>query len=163
MYWDVVEVKPEPEYSLFVKFQDGLSGRVRLTLGDLTGALAPLRDKEFFERVYIEYGAITWPGNIDLAPDAMHRQVRWAEIEAELRSLRPAFGSSQLGTTWAQTFDEHLEHNELEVALHTLCDFLAESETSPASSVLIEKIRRLYSKMGIEDGCVESLARLSQR
>ena len=30
MYWDVVEVKPEPDYSLFVRFQDGLSGRVRL-------------------------------------------------------------------------------------------------------------------------------------
>jgi hypothetical protein len=75
MYWDVVEVKPEPEYSLFVRFQDGLSGRVRLRPEELTGVLAPLREIEFFERVYIDHGAVAWPGEIDLAPDAMYRQI----------------------------------------------------------------------------------------
>jgi hypothetical protein len=30
MYWDVVEVKPEPGYRLFVRFQDGLSGHARV-------------------------------------------------------------------------------------------------------------------------------------
>ena len=76
MYWDVVEVIPEPEYCLFVRFKDGLAGRVRLPLEDLTGVLAPLRDMQFFRRVYIECGAVAWPGDIDLAPDAMHDQVR---------------------------------------------------------------------------------------
>ena len=75
MYWDVVEVIPEPEYCLFVRFKDGLTGRVQLHLEDLTDALAPLRDQDFFGRVYIECGAVSWPGDIDLAPDAMHRQV----------------------------------------------------------------------------------------
>ena len=41
----------------------------------LTGALAPLRDVEFFEQVFIDYGAVAWPGEIDLAPDAMCAQV----------------------------------------------------------------------------------------
>lgn len=75
MYWDVVEVIPEPEYSLFVRFKDGLKGRVRLLPEELTGALAPLRDVEFFKRVYIDCGAVAWPGNIDLAPDAMYAQL----------------------------------------------------------------------------------------
>jgi hypothetical protein len=75
MYWDVVEVIPEPEYCLFVRFQDGLSGRVRLHPEELTGVLEPLRDMQFFRRVYIDYGAVAWPGDIDLAPDAMHAQV----------------------------------------------------------------------------------------
>jgi hypothetical protein len=75
MYWDVVEVKPEPDGCLFVRFQDGLSGRVRLCPEDLTGALAPLRDSQFFNRVFIDQGAVAWPGDIDLAPDAMYRQV----------------------------------------------------------------------------------------
>jgi len=75
MYWDVVEVKPEPDYWLFVRFKDGLTGRVRLRLEELTGALAPLRDVQFFERVFIDYGAVAWPGEIDLAPDAMYAQV----------------------------------------------------------------------------------------
>jgi hypothetical protein len=75
MYWDVVEVKPEPDYCLLVQFKDGLTGRVRLRREDLTGALAPLRDVQFFEQVFIDYGAVAWPGEIDLAPDAMYDRV----------------------------------------------------------------------------------------
>ena len=75
MHWDVVEVKPEPQYCLFVRFKDGLTGRVRLRREELTGVLAPLRDERFFEQVFIDYGAVAWPGEIDLAPDAMYAQV----------------------------------------------------------------------------------------
>ncbi|MDP8979450.1 MAG: DUF2442 domain-containing protein [Acidobacteriota bacterium] len=75
MHWDVVEVKPEPDYCLFVRFKDGLTGRVRLEPGELTGVLAPLLDAKFFERVFIDYGAVAWPGEIDLAPDAMYAEV----------------------------------------------------------------------------------------
>lgn len=75
MYWDVVEVKPESDYCLFVRFKDGLAGRVRLERKDLTGVLSPLLDAQFFERVFIDAGAVAWPGDIDLAPDAMYAQV----------------------------------------------------------------------------------------
>lgn len=75
MYWDIVEVKPEPDWCLFVRFQDGLSGRVRFPPEELTGVLAPLREPQFFNRVFIDQGAIAWPGNIDLAPDAMYHQI----------------------------------------------------------------------------------------
>ena len=75
MYWDVVEVKPEPDYCLFVRFKDGLTGRVRLGPEELTGVLAPLREVTFFNRVYIHYGAVAWPGDIDLAPDAMYQRI----------------------------------------------------------------------------------------
>ena len=75
MYRDVVEVKPEPGYSLFVRFKDGLCGRVQLAREELTGVLAPLADVNFFERVFMDQGALTWPGEIDLAPDAMHADI----------------------------------------------------------------------------------------
>jgi hypothetical protein len=75
MYWDVVEVKPEPDWCLFVRFRDGLRGRVRLRSEELTGVLAPLREPQFFKQVFIDQGAVAWPGDIDLAPDAMYRQV----------------------------------------------------------------------------------------
>jgi hypothetical protein len=41
----------------------------------MTGVRAALRDTQFFKRVYIDGGAVTWPGDIDLAPDAMHAQI----------------------------------------------------------------------------------------
>ena len=75
MYWDVVEVKPEPGYSLSVRFKDGLAGRVHLRPETLTGVLAPLLDERFFQQVFIDEGAVAWPGEIDLAPDAMYLQV----------------------------------------------------------------------------------------
>jgi hypothetical protein len=75
MYWDVVEVKPEPGYRLFVRFKDGLAGLVQLRPEQLTGVLAPLLDAQFFEQVFISDGAVAWPGDIDLAPDAMYTEV----------------------------------------------------------------------------------------
>lgn len=75
MYWDVVEVTAESDYTLFVRFADGASGRVRIWPEKMTGVLAPLRDREFFERVFIDQGAVAWPGEIELAPDAMYEEV----------------------------------------------------------------------------------------
>jgi hypothetical protein len=75
MYRDIVEVKAEPGYCLFVRFKDGLSGHVRLQREELTGVLAPLVAPQFFEKVFIDSGVVTWPAEIDLAPDAMYAQV----------------------------------------------------------------------------------------
>jgi hypothetical protein len=75
MYWDVVEVKPESDYGLFVRFKDGLAGRIQLRQEDLTGVLAPLLDDRFFKQVFVDQGAVAWPGDIELAPDAMHAQI----------------------------------------------------------------------------------------
>ena len=86
MYWDVVEVIPEPDYSLLVRFKDGLNGRLRLRREELTGALAPLLDWHFFRRAYIDCGAVAWPGQIDLAPDAMYAQIAREHKEKERAS-----------------------------------------------------------------------------
>jgi len=56
-----------------VRFKDGISGRVRLHREDLTRTLAPLLDCDFFRRVYVDSGAMAWPGEIHLAPDAMYQ------------------------------------------------------------------------------------------
>ena len=88
MYWDVVEVKPEPDHRLFVRFQDGLNGYVSLNKEELTGVLAPLNDPDFFEQVFIDNGAIAWPGEIDLAPDAMHADVARQRRDESARQLQ---------------------------------------------------------------------------
>jgi hypothetical protein len=75
MYWDVIEVRPEPGYTLFVRFEDGLTGHVQLRREEMTGVLAPLLDERFFKSVFIDCGAVAWPGEIDLAPDAMYAEV----------------------------------------------------------------------------------------
>lgn len=76
MYWDVVEVKALEDLGLFVRFADGLAGEVRFTSEHLTGVFTPLNDPAFFEQVYLDHGAVAWPGQIDLAPDAMYREIK---------------------------------------------------------------------------------------
>lgn len=85
MYWDIVEVAPRADYCLFVRFKDGLEGLVYLRREQLTGALEPLRDERFFKQVFIDDGAVAWPGEIDLAPDAMYAEVSGKQQETALR------------------------------------------------------------------------------
>lgn len=67
MYWDVVEVKPLAGLSLFVRFADGLTGEVHFEQEHLKGEFAPLKDPGYFRQVYVDHGAVAWPGQIDLA------------------------------------------------------------------------------------------------
>jgi hypothetical protein len=85
MYWDVVEVKPESDYCLLVRFKDGLAGRVRLRQEELTGALTPLRDVHFFEQVYIDYARLRGPA----------RSI-WLRMPCTLRSPDNAMRSRML-------------------------------------------------------------------
>ena len=77
--WDVRDVVPLPGYRLAVRFIDGTAGIVDLSVriaSPKAGVFARLRDLEIFTQVYIKYGAVTWPGEIDLAPDAMHDEIK---------------------------------------------------------------------------------------
>ena len=77
--WRVREVIVHPHFRLEVEFMDGTRGVVDLSrkiLSDQAGVFARLRDPVFFRQVFVEYGAVTWPGELDLAPDAMYDQIK---------------------------------------------------------------------------------------
>jgi hypothetical protein len=40
------------------------------------GVFAALADPSLFAQVTLEYGAVAWPGDLDLAPDAMHAAIQ---------------------------------------------------------------------------------------
>ena len=63
------------DLTLSVRFQDGVDGVVRFDPHSLTGVFERLRDKDFFRKVFVDHGAVAWPEDIDLAPDAMHRAI----------------------------------------------------------------------------------------
>jgi hypothetical protein len=68
-----------PEFRLAVAFRDGTEGVVdmsALVSSANAGVFARLRDLAVFDQVFIEYGAVTWPGNLDLAPDAMYDEIK---------------------------------------------------------------------------------------
>ncbi len=76
MDWEVIEVKVEAPLSLYVRFHDGTNGKVRFESSYLTGVFRALKDQRIFEQVRIDGGAIAWPGDLDLAPDAMYNAIK---------------------------------------------------------------------------------------
>jgi hypothetical protein len=79
MPWRVHEVTALPGYRLAVRFIDGTAGTVdlaELIASPQAGEFARLREPSAFASVRVEYGAVTWPGDLDLAPDAMHAAIK---------------------------------------------------------------------------------------
>jgi hypothetical protein len=77
--WRVADVEALPGFRLRVRFNDGTEGTVEMAdfiTSDAAGVFAALRDETLFRQARVALGAVTWPGDLDLAPDAMHRAVR---------------------------------------------------------------------------------------
>lgn len=77
--WVVVEAKALPGFRIQVRFVDGLSGTVDmsgLVNSRNAGVFTQLSDPEKFKQVFVDSGAVAWPGEIDLAPDAMHAHIK---------------------------------------------------------------------------------------
>jgi len=74
---DVVSVKHVGGYRLRIRFSDGSVG-----VHDFSSTAArdgemvrPLRDPDFFARVFVELGALTWPNGFDLDPISLHERM----------------------------------------------------------------------------------------
>jgi hypothetical protein len=78
------------------------------------------------------------------------------KLQAQLKNLRPVLVTER-SETFRDLFDEFLEHHEFEVALHTLCDFVLESDSPPVTTKILEQIQHLHAAMKINDSCVEQL------
>lgn len=77
--WRVAEVTAYPNFRLKVTFLDGLQGWVEmkeLVHSPDAGVFSALAAPALFAQVFVEYGAVTWPGEIDLAPDAMYDAIK---------------------------------------------------------------------------------------
>lgn len=72
-------VEALPGFRLRVEFADGLKGMVELSglvHSPKAGVFAALADPLLFAQVQLDYGTVTWPGELDLAPDAMHAAIQ---------------------------------------------------------------------------------------
>lgn len=77
--WRLTKVKPLANYRLEVEFIDGVHGFVEMSQrvkSDKAGIFAMLKDASLFNQVHLEHGVATWPGEIDLAPDSMHDEIK---------------------------------------------------------------------------------------
>ncbi len=96
-------------FRLQLVFSDGTRGTVDLK--EYVHAqpwAAPIRDVERFSAAFVEHGALSWPGDIDVAPEALYalahmlpsaktfEQSQANELEMSLRELRRLAGMTQI-------------------------------------------------------------------
>ena len=69
-------------YRLKLWFTDGLAGE--WDFSDLAleegPVVAPFQDPAFFDRVFLDFGALTWPNGFDWSPEALHADMLAAGV-----------------------------------------------------------------------------------
>jgi hypothetical protein len=85
------------------------------------------------------------------------RLAYYREINSRLRQMIGLFDDQPGGATYRDYFEETLDANELEIALHALCNFLLETTTRPVAESVVVQIGALHGAMGLEDECVSKL------
>lgn len=81
----------------------------------------------------------------------------WAILRRDLFELRHLFASNAQEPGQLNYFDESLEANEFDIALHALCDCVLAASTLRITDEEIEKISLLHAKMDLRDDCVDSM------
>jgi hypothetical protein len=68
-------------FRLRVRFNDGSEGvhDFAAMVQEPGSMLVPLRDETYFERVFLEGGAPTWPNGFDIAPEWLRREMEAAK------------------------------------------------------------------------------------
>jgi hypothetical protein len=67
-------------FKLRVGFTDGTKGvhDFKALVSEPGPMIEPLRDEGYFARVFLEFGAPTWPNGFDIAPEWLRREMEKA-------------------------------------------------------------------------------------
>ncbi|MGB5770294.1 MAG: DUF2442 domain-containing protein [Crocosphaera sp.] len=106
MLKDIIEVIPQNNYKLYLKFEDGKSGIIDIgKFVDFSGVFEPLENLDYFKTVKVnpEWGTIYWDNGADLDPDVLYSLItnepisiynslekigiNWEEIKQEYQIL----------------------------------------------------------------------------
>lgn len=82
----VSDVNVLAPHVLRVTFADGFSGvhDFRALAEKGGGMAALLRDAGYFARVFLEYGALTWPNGYDMCPDWLRMEMDQSGVKDEI-------------------------------------------------------------------------------
>jgi hypothetical protein len=71
MLYDVIEVKTLEDYKIYIRFENGVSGKIDISkIVSFKGIFAKLKDKKYFATVSVnrDVGTICWKNGADIAP-----------------------------------------------------------------------------------------------
>jgi Protein of unknown function (DUF2442) len=80
----IVGVTVIGDHELRLLFEDGTVGDVAFGEDEWRGVLAPLRDPGLFAQVRVDpqAGTLVWPGELDMAPEALYEQACKRQVAA---------------------------------------------------------------------------------
>lgn len=80
----IVKAQPLRHLSIRLEFSDGSAGDYDLAplFARNTVLTRPWQDAAFFERFFIELGALAWPNGLELSAESIHRRL---EEQGQLR------------------------------------------------------------------------------
>lgn len=78
MLYDVIDAIYKGDYRIELKFEDGVSGTIDFTkYTKMGGVFENMKNMEYFRsfKVNPDIGTITWPDDVDIAPDTLYVEV----------------------------------------------------------------------------------------
>jgi len=63
-------------YRIHLTFNDGSSGTIDFVQWLEGPIFEPLKDREYFQRFFLDGGTVTWPNGADVAPETLYEQAR---------------------------------------------------------------------------------------
>jgi hypothetical protein len=85
----LTQVKAQPNFRLFLKFEDGTEGTIDLSNTVGKGVFKELSNPVIFASAHIdaESGAVAWGDRIDLCPDSLYMQITGKSLDEFRRQL----------------------------------------------------------------------------
>jgi hypothetical protein len=69
---EVTSVAVLPDYGLLLTFKDGQRRRFDMRPYLAYPVFRPLQNPAYFALARVDYGTVTWPGDIDIAPETLY-------------------------------------------------------------------------------------------
>jgi hypothetical protein len=89
----IVEVKPLPDFRVWLKYEDGTEGEIDLSYLAGRGVFKKWDEPGEFEKVSIGSGGeLCWGNDLDLCPDSLYMKLTRKTVE----ELFPGFGKAKV-------------------------------------------------------------------
>lgn len=74
MLLDVLNVCAQPNYSLLLEFENGEQRRFDMAPYIEQKPWVRIKARELFCQAAVNYGTVTWPGNVDIDPETLYER-----------------------------------------------------------------------------------------
>ena len=72
----VIRAEYRGEYRIHVAFSDGVESTIDFTPWLDGPIFEPLKDRAYFQRFFLDGGAVAWPNGADVAPETLYERAK---------------------------------------------------------------------------------------